>query len=194
MPTFIASEGEDFVVQYTSRKYNSALPAEALKVDGTTGAVTVNGVAVDTGAIVDSTARAAAAAAQSTADGAVSVNTTQTTNITTAQATADETTLAAGTNLGNVDATIAVAGGSQYTLPGPTTLTADHTITLSPTGATAGEEIVIIRNDATANQLIIVNGGPGAGTVYTFPVSVKRILAVVFDGTNWGTPTHAKKR
>lgn len=70
--TVKVSEGEDFVVVHQSRVFGSD-PVETLKVDGVTGAVTVRGVVVDTGLVVDQTARDAAAAAQSTANGAQTV-------------------------------------------------------------------------------------------------------------------------
>lgn len=92
--------------------------------------------------------------------------------------------LVPGADLTNADATIAVAGGSSYTLPAAT-LSANRTITISTTGLGTGEVMQIIRRDLTANTLAIVNGGAGAGTMYTFPGDgVTRAALFIFDGTN----------
>jgi hypothetical protein len=160
MPTFIASEGDDFVVQYNSRRYN-APTVQALKVDGKTGSLLINGVVVDANLAVDQTARDAAAAAQATANNGI-----LTSHVLT-----------------DADATITVAQGSEHKLP-DATLTMDRTVTLDPTAGT-DEVLRISRLDVTAHQLIVVNGGGGGGTIFTFPVSVKRVADFRFDGTNW---------
>src|SRR6266404_5008047 len=46
MPTFIASEGEDFVVHHVSRVFNAPPAREMLKVDGRTGLVSVGGTTI----------------------------------------------------------------------------------------------------------------------------------------------------
>lgn len=86
--------------------------------------------------------------------------------------------------LTNVDATVLVTTASEFTLPG-STLTGNHTLTLSTTGAVTGEVIRVIRLDKTAFTYAIINGGVGAGTMLTMPVSVGRLADFVFDGTNW---------
>lgn len=114
-----------------------------------------------------SAASSAAAAAQSTADAALVAATPSLTSHT----------------LTDADASITAAQGSEHKL-GAATLTADRTITIDPTGMDTDEVLRIVRTDVTAHQLIVVNGGPGAGTLYTFPVSVKKIAAFKFDGTD----------
>lgn len=100
------------------------------------------------------------------------------------------TTLKLGTNLGDTSPTITVAGGSRYIMPAGT-MTTNRSVTLGTAGATASELIEIIRLDKTAFTLAIVNGGGGAGTKYTFPVSVSRRAWFTFDGTNWALTNHA---
>jgi hypothetical protein len=86
-----------------------------------------------------------------------------------------------------VDCGSSVAGtlnANQFVLPAAT-LTTNRTVTLGTDSAVLGESITIARLDVTANTLAIVNGGVGAGTIYTFPASQKRVSTFVFDGTNW---------
>jgi hypothetical protein len=142
------------------------------------------------GSAIDTTARTAAATAQSTADGAVSVNTTQTSNISTLN-----TSVTAlfkpiqGANLTNADVTKNPASdaASQYTLP-VATLTADHTITLGTTGSpVTGTLVNIIRKDLTAHTYAVINGGVGGGTLLTFASApaTAQAASFYFDGTNW---------
>lgn len=86
--------------------------------------------------------------------------------------------------LGNADATVLATTASEFTLP-PATLSANRSVTLGTAGAVAGEVIRIVRLDKTAFTLAIINGGAGAGTLITLPVSAGRIADFVFDGTNW---------
>lgn len=90
----------------------------------------------------------------------------------------------AGTALADADASIAVADGRKRTIPAAT-LSASRTITLATTNALAGDIIEITRLDTTANTVAIVNGGPGAGTIATMPVSARSFIACRFDGANW---------
>lgn len=92
--------------------------------------------------------------------------------------------------LGDASVSIAVASGSEFILPRGT-LTANRTLTLSTTGAVTGEVVRVTREDSTAFTLAIVNGGAGAGTLYTFPVSVTRVADFRFDGTNWALSGNA---
>jgi hypothetical protein len=183
MPTFIANEGDDFVVQYKSRQYNSADAVEALKVDGKTGSVTVNGVTVDTGGTVDQTARDAAAAAQSTADGAVSVNTTQTNRLNGILKPTE------GAALTNADVTVnpATDGASEYTLPAAT-LTGNHTVTLGVTGSPiTGTTVNIVRKDLTANTYAVINGGTNGGTAFTFASAPAgaQVASFFYNSVDW---------
>jgi hypothetical protein len=89
-----------------------------------------------------------------------------------------------GDDLTNADATILVSGNRTRVLPAAT-LTANHTLTLDDEGAVEGDELFIVRNDATAYTYTIVNGGAGAGNVAVMPVSNRAWCHARFDGTNW---------
>ena len=64
-------------------------------------------------------------------------------------------------------------------------LSANATLTLSVTGAVAGDWIEITRLDVGAYTVALVNAGPAAGTLVTLPVSARAYCKVYFDGTNW---------
>lgn len=89
-----------------------------------------------------------------------------------------------GTNVPDSDTTLAVNGGHLYVLQAAT-LTANRSDTLGTTGGSAGAVLEILRLDVTNKTLAIVNGGPGAGTLYTFPASTKVRASFRFDGTDW---------
>ena len=89
-----------------------------------------------------------------------------------------------GANLTNADATIQVSGKRWRVLPAAT-LSANHSLTLGTTYAVAGDTITITRLDTTANTYAIINGGTGAGTIATMPVSARSFLVAQFDGTDW---------
>jgi hypothetical protein len=89
-----------------------------------------------------------------------------------------------GTALTDADQTLTVAGGNDYTQN--TALTASRTKTLGTTGSPeTGEVITIKRFTTAAFTMPIVNGGAGAGTLYTFPSAGKRVADFRYDGTNW---------
>lgn len=90
-----------------------------------------------------------------------------------------------GDNLTNADATVQVGGNAWRALPSSVPLTANRTLTLGTTNATAGDEITITRLDTGAFTMAIVNGGSGAGTLITLPVSVRSFADFQFDGTDW---------
>lgn len=96
----------------------------------------------------------------------------------------DRTHEAAGANLGDADATIQIGAGTWRKLPA-STLSANRNLTLGTTGAVAGDQITITRLDATANTFAIINGGAGAGTLFTMPASKVNFVVCQFDGTNW---------
>lgn len=97
---------------------------------------------------------------------------------------ARHTPAAAGTALTDADATIAVAAGKWRKMPAAT-LSANRAITLGTTGAVADDQIQVTRLDVGAFTLAFVNGGAGAGTLYTMPVSKLAHAVFQFDGTNW---------
>lgn len=89
-----------------------------------------------------------------------------------------------GDDLGDASAALLVSGGRTRILPAAT-LTADRTLTLDDAGAVQGDEILVIRNDATAFVLTIANGGAGGGNVAVMPSSNRSWCRARFDGTNW---------
>jgi len=105
-------------------------------------------------------------------------------------------------NLADGDATIGVAVGSPdathgslFNLPGQV-LTLTRTLTLSPTSAAAGDILrIVVHGQNTLTNLVVVNGGPGMGTLWTaVKVPAKtaaRFAEFKFDGTNWSFDRHA---
>jgi hypothetical protein len=89
-----------------------------------------------------------------------------------------------GANLTDAAATIYVSGNRTRLLPA-STLTTNRSLTLGTTGAVSGDELIIVRNDATAFTYTIVNGGSGAGNVAVMPANNRAWCSVRFDGTNW---------
>lgn len=89
-----------------------------------------------------------------------------------------------GPNLNDADMTLVVRNGSWYYLP-KGTLNADRIVTLASDGAVVGNVITIVREDTSAHPLVIVNGGPGAGTLLTLPGFERTESRFRFDGTNW---------
>jgi len=90
-----------------------------------------------------------------------------------------------GDDLTNADETLTVAGNFFRMLPATTTLTASRTKTLSTTNAAAGDIIHITRLGLGAFTMLIVNGGAGAGTLFTLPSGAAWWAKAYFDGTNW---------
>jgi len=91
---------------------------------------------------------------------------------------------APGPDLGDGDATITVSGGSWRRMPAAT-MSASRVVTLGTTGAKAGDQITVTRDDATAHTLTIVDGGPGTPTLLVMPNSKIGDIVAQFNGTNW---------
>lgn len=90
---------------------------------------------------------------------------------------------AAGASLTDASSqTIQIAGGSWRKLP---TLSQNGTLTLGTTGAVDGDQIEITRTSVSAFTYTVVNGGAGAGTLYTMSAGVVDFAKFQFDGTNW---------
>lgn len=89
-----------------------------------------------------------------------------------------------GNALTDADQTILVSGGATRIVP-PTTLTANRALTLDDAGAVAGDEILIVRNDAEAFALTLINGGAGAGNVAVMPAGSRAWCRARFDGADW---------
>lgn len=95
----------------------------------------------------------------------------------------DRSHAAAGTDLTDTATqSIAITGGGWRKLP---LLGQGGTLTLATTGAVAGDQIEITRSDAHAFTYAIVNGGTGAGTLYTMAASKIGCAKFQFDGTDW---------
>lgn len=90
-----------------------------------------------------------------------------------------------GADLTDNDETIAVGDNFFRVLPAATPLTAQRVKTLSPTNAAAGDIVHILRQGLGAFDMLIDNGGPAAGTIFTLPASQSWWARVYFDGANW---------
>lgn len=64
-------------------------------------------------------------------------------------------------------------------------ITQNITLTLVTANAEEGDIITITRQDVALFTVAVVNGGPGGGTLVTFPVSQKAFGDFYYDGTNW---------
>lgn len=62
---------------------------------------------------------------------------------------------------------------------------ANRTVTISDAGAVEGKLFRILRKNAAAFTLAVVNGGAGGGTPYTFGASENGDVWFRFDGTDW---------
>lgn len=89
-----------------------------------------------------------------------------------------------GANLTNADVSITLAQGRTRKLPS-VPLTANHTCTLLTTDAGPGDELTLVMLDVSAWTYAIINGGVGAGTLFTKAAGQKWFADFAFDGTNW---------
>jgi hypothetical protein len=89
-----------------------------------------------------------------------------------------------GDDLATGDATIHVTGNFLRVLP-VSTLLANSTLTLGTTNAAEGDELTVTRADVEAFTYQIDNGGVGAGTLCTMPISTAYWADFYYDGTNW---------
>jgi len=103
------------------------------------------------------------------------------------------TALARGTNLTDANQTIQPFTDKCSRYERVTALTANRNTTLGVTGVLAGTVVDLVRHDNAAFTNAIINGGGGAGTIFTFPASQPNCrLTARFDGTNWeNTPRFA---
>jgi hypothetical protein len=81
-------------------------------------------------------------------------------------------------------ATLGIYGGPWQVIQSGA-LSADSTVTLDPTLAVLGDTKEVTRLDLSAHQLSVVNGGPGGGTLSTFPASLFGNQLFFFNGTDW---------
>lgn len=152
----------------------------------------------------DSTARAAAAAAQSTADGAQSSAEGAQSSAEGALATAQDSYFPAfdTRDVPDEDMSSVPAIARMVVRRGPDgtgTLTADRTITLDPTDCVAKQifyvEMEYAQNGAHANHVVhVVNGGPGAGTLFSFhgTATFSEYAKFIFDGTDFSLVEHSR--
>jgi phage-related tail fiber protein len=96
---------------------------------------------------------------------------------------ADPNRAVKGTDLTNTATqTIATPGTGWRVLP---TLGQGGALTVGVTGAVAGDQLDIVRTDASAFTYDIIDGGPGTPTLIQLPASKKMCVKLQFDGTNW---------
>lgn len=88
-----------------------------------------------------------------------------------------------GAALTDADQTLQIGEGVHRSQE--TALTVNRSKTLGTTGASLGHIIWIHRLEAAAFTLAVINGGVGAGTLLTMPVSERHSAAFRFDGTDW---------
>ncbi len=99
-----------------------------------------------------------------------------------------------GTALADASVTIQFTTAAQYIWPAGTNTTSNRTITLGTTGLAAGPNAgvgaiinVFLLRASYANSIAFVNGGAGAGTLFTLPATTADpvVASFFFDGTNW---------
>lgn len=93
----------------------------------------------------------------------------------------------AGANLTDANQTLQPVTDKASLYRQVTPLTANRTKTLGTTNAFAGLTVYIQREDTAAFTLAVVNGGVGAGTLFTFAATPTeaQLCAFQFDGINW---------
>lgn len=89
-----------------------------------------------------------------------------------------------GADIVQADTTLTV-GGKRWRRIAVGALSANLSLTLSTTNAAAGDVLEVTRLDVGAYTVAFVNGGVGAGTLVTLPVSARSRALFYFDGTNW---------
>jgi hypothetical protein len=89
-----------------------------------------------------------------------------------------------GEDLGDEDVTIDPRGNYIRRVPAGT-LNGHRVCTLGLTNAVEGDVITVLRLCMAAYTYTIINGGPAAGTLATFPVIKEAFMDAYFDGTNW---------
>lgn len=89
----------------------------------------------------------------------------------------------AGAALTDADQTLQIGEGVHRVQQ--TALTANRQKTLGTTGAAAGHVLELHRTDGATFTLAVINGGPGAGTLLTYPSGERHSAVFRFDGTNW---------
>lgn len=80
--------------------------------------------------------------------------------------------------------TIGVKDGNLFVLPA-IPITQAIVVTLEDVNAEAGDIITLTRLDVAAFTVAVANGGPGGGTLVTFPSAGQAFGDFHFDGTNW---------
>lgn len=79
--------------------------------------------------------------------------------------------------------TVQVLGhDTRYTI---TLTTQNNAVTLGTTGAELGDRMTILSPGTAAHTVAVINGGAGAGTLYTIGSGKAGFVSAYFDGTNW---------
>lgn len=83
--------------------------------------------------------------------------------------------------------TVALSDGNMRCHDGDhgTAQAANRTVTIDDAGAVAGKLFRILRKNAAAFTLAVINGGGGGGTRYTFASGEDGDVWLRFDGTDW---------
>lgn len=99
-----------------------------------------------------------------------------------------------GSALGDASVTLQFTTAAQYIWPAATNATATRTLTLGTTGLSSGPNagvgaivnIFFLRANYS-NNVVVANGGAGAGTLFTVPSggSDPIVASFYYDGTNW---------
>lgn len=90
-----------------------------------------------------------------------------------------------GTDLTDADQALTVGENFFRVLPAASPLTAAREKTLSTVNAEAGDIIHVLRLGLGAFTMDIVNGGPGAGTLFSLPASQSWWAKSYFNGIDW---------
>ena len=90
-----------------------------------------------------------------------------------------------GDDLTDAAEDVGVGGNYWRVLPAATPLTASRTKTLITSNAARGDIITITRLGLGNYTMLVVNGGAGAGTLFTLPANEAWWCKSYFDGTNW---------
>jgi hypothetical protein len=191
---FVAGDGVEFeasddsVNGRTVIELSATATASGLTGSGTPGTVAFwdSSSSLTDGLIVNANVSASAAIALSKLAGGSTKGQIIVGNGTSWEATAGVKTKSS--DLTDADATVNISDGSRFILPAVLLggLTANRILTLGTSGSPmTGDTVTVERYDVTAYTYAIANGGPAGGTLFTFPVSVKRRASFQYDGANW---------
>jgi hypothetical protein len=102
-----------------------------------------------------------------------------------------EAAITEGTDLTDADQTLSIADGTRRSMAASTTSTA-RTKTLGTGGTPETDEVFEIIVYSQGHNVLIVNGGPLAGTLYTVVAGTKRVCQAMWNGTDWAPAGKAR--